>query len=107
MANRTTSNEILSAVAIATMLVSAATLTMLMSPVSAETFQSTGHSGGGDGGGPGGGGDGGGSTGPSISIPTNTTQLSSCSTAGSSSPISASCNNNSTNNVDNLGGVLQ
>ncbi len=42
----------------------------------------------------------------SISIPTNTTQQANCDTAGSSSAIAASCNNNSTNNIANSGGVI-
>ena len=42
----------------------------------------------------------------SISIPTNTTQQANCDTAGSSSAIADSCNNNFTNNIANSGGVI-
>jgi hypothetical protein len=109
MTNRTTSSEILS-VATAMMLLLAATLTALVSPVAARSVQFTTRGGPGDGGHDGGGpgdGEGPGSTGSSISIPTNTTQQSDCETGGASSAISASCNNNSTNTIDNSGGILQ
>ena len=42
----------------------------------------------------------------SISIPTNTTQQANCDTAGSSSAVADSCNDKSTNNIANSGGVL-
>ena len=42
----------------------------------------------------------------SISVPTNITQQANCDTAGSSSAIADSCNNNSTNNIANSGGVI-
>lgn len=38
-----------------------------------------------------------------ISIPTNNTQQANCDTAGSSSAIADSCNNNFTNNIVNSG----
>ena len=41
-----------------------------------------------------------------ISIPTNNTQQANCDTAGSSSAIADSCNNNFTNNIVNSGGVI-
>jgi hypothetical protein len=41
-----------------------------------------------------------------ISIPTNNTQQANCDTAGSSSAIADSCNNNFTNNIANSGGVI-
>src|SRR5215467_8806406 len=122
MTNRTSCSEMFSAAAIATMLVVAATLASLATqPVSAQSVpiathsRGTGDGGGsgggtGDGGGSGGGtGDGGGSGGgtdPIISIPTNLAQQSECETGGAHSPISASCNNNSTNTVENSGGTL-
>jgi hypothetical protein len=41
-----------------------------------------------------------------ISIPTNTTQQANCDTAGSSSAVADSCNDKSTNNIANSGGVV-
>jgi hypothetical protein len=80
MTNRTTSNKILSIVAVAAMLVATATVAALVTqPVAAQ----------------------------SISIPTNNTQASACDTAGLSSAISDSCNNVFNNNVTNSGGVLR
>ena len=80
MTNRTTSNKILSIVAVAAMLVATATVAALVTqPVAAQ----------------------------SISIPTNNTQASACDTAGQSSAISDSCNNVFNNNVTNSGGVLR
>jgi len=79
MTNRTTSNKILSIVAVAAMLVATATVAALVTqPVAAQ----------------------------SISVPTNNTQASACDTAGLSSAISDSCNNVFNNNVTNSGGVL-
>ena len=79
MTNRTTSNKILSIVAVAAMLVATTTVAALVTqPVAAQ----------------------------SISIPTNNTQASACDTAGLSSAISDSCNNVFNNNVTNSGGVL-
>ena len=80
MTNRTTSNKILSIVAVAAMLVATTTVAALVTqPVAAQ----------------------------SISIPTNNTQASACDTAGLSSAISDSCNNVFNNNVTNSGGVLR
>ena len=80
MTNRTTSNKILSIVAVAAMLVATTTIAALVTqPVAAQ----------------------------SISIPTNNTQASACDTAGQSSAISDSCNNVFNNNVTNSGGVLR
>jgi hypothetical protein len=42
----------------------------------------------------------------SVSIPTNTTQQASCDAVGSSSAIAGSCDNTSTNNIANSGGVI-
>ena len=112
MTNRTSCSEMFSAAAIATMLVVAATLASLATqPVSAQSVPIATHSrgtgdGGGSGGGTGDGGGTGGSTDPIISIPTNLAQQSECETGGAHSPISASCNNNSTNTVENSGGTL-
>ena len=79
MTNRTTSNKILSIVAVAAMLVATTTIAALVTqPVAAQ----------------------------SISIPTNNTQASACDTAGLSSAISDSCNGSFNNNVTNSGGVL-
>ncbi|HEY7570756.1 MAG TPA: hypothetical protein VH796_05245 [Nitrososphaeraceae archaeon] len=79
MTNRTTSNKMLSVVAIAAMMVATATIAALVTqPVAAQN----------------------------ISIPTSNSQSSECETAGQGSPISASCNNNFTNTVNNTGGVL-
>ena len=79
MTNRTTSNKILSIVAVAAMLVATTTIAALVTqPVAAQ----------------------------SISIPTSNTQASACDTAGLSSAISDSCNGSFNNNVTNSGGVL-
>jgi hypothetical protein len=79
MTNRTTSNKMLAVVAIAAMMVATATIAALVTqPVAAQ----------------------------SISIPTTDNQRSECETAGQSSAISGSCNNNFANHVNNTGGVL-
>ena len=79
MTNRTTSNKILSIVAVAAMLVATTTIAALVTqPVAAQ----------------------------SISIPTNNNQSQACDTSGQSSAISDSCNNLFNNNVNNTGGVL-
>ena len=79
MTNRTTSNKMLSIVAVAAMLVATTTIAALVTqPVAAQN----------------------------ISIPTNNTQSAACDTAGHSSAISDSCNNLFNNNVTNSGGVL-
>ena len=128
MTNRTTSNKILSIVAVAAMLVATTTIAALVTqPVAAQSIsiptdnnqtqacdtagQSSAIS------------DScnslfnnnvtnsggvlnlGGTGGASISIPTSTAQQSDCETAGASSAISASCNNNATNTVANSGGI--
>ena len=80
MTNRTTSNKILSIVAVAAMLVATTTVAALVTqPVAAQ----------------------------SISIPTDNNQTQACDTAGLSSAISDSCNNVFNNNVTNSGGVLR
>ena len=80
MTNRTTSNKILSIVAVAAMLVATATVAALVTqPVAAQ----------------------------SISIPTDNNQTQACDTAGLSSAISDSCNGSFNNNVTNSGGVLR
>ncbi len=80
MTNRTTSNKILSIVAVAAMLVATTTIAALVTqPVAAQ----------------------------SISIPTDNNQTQACDTAGLSSAISDSCNNVFNNNVTNSGGVLR
>jgi hypothetical protein len=79
MTNRTTSNKMLSVVAIAAMMVATATIAALVTqPVAAQN----------------------------ISIPTDNNQTSECETVGQNSNISDSCNNNFANNVNNTGGVL-
>jgi opacity protein-like surface antigen len=79
MTNRTTSNKMLSVVAIAAMMVATATIAALVTqPVAAQN----------------------------ISIPTDNNQSTACDTAGLSSAISDSCNSSFTNNVTNSGGVL-
>lgn len=79
MTNRTTSNKILSIVAVAAMLVATTTIAALVTqPVAAQ----------------------------SISIPTDNNQTQACDTAGLSSAISDSCNGSFNNNVTNSGGVL-
>jgi len=129
MTNRTTSNKILSIVAVAAMLVATATVAALVTqPVAAQSISiptdnnqtqacdtaglssaisdscngsfnnNVTNSGGVLHLGPGTGG-------ASISIPTSTTQHTDCETAGASSGISASCNNNATNTVVNSGGI--
>jgi opacity protein-like surface antigen len=122
MTNRTTSNKMLSIVAVAAMLVATATIAALVTqPVAAQSisippnnnqsqacdtsgqssaisdscnslFNNNVTNSGGTGG-------------ASISIPTSTAQQSDCETAGASSAISASCNNNATNTVANSGGI--
>jgi hypothetical protein len=80
MTNRTTSNKILSIVAVAAMLVATTTIAALVTqPVAAQ----------------------------SISIPTDNNQTQACDTAGLSSAISDSCNGSFNNNVTNSGGVLR
>jgi len=80
MTNRTTSNKMLSIVAVAAMLVATATVAALVTqPVAAQ----------------------------SISIPTDNNQTQACDTAGLSSAISDSCNGSFNNNVTNSGGVLR
>jgi hypothetical protein len=80
MTNRTTSNKILSIVAVAAMLVATTTIAALVTqPVAAQ----------------------------SISIPTDNNQTQACDTAGLSSAISDSCNASFNNNVTNSGGVLR
>jgi hypothetical protein len=80
MTNRTTSNKMLSIVAVAAMLVATATVAALVTqPVAAQ----------------------------SISIPSNNNQSQACDTAGQSSAISDSCNGSFNNNVTNSGGVLR
>jgi hypothetical protein len=79
MTNRTTSNKMLSVVAIAAMMVATATIAALVTqPVAAQT----------------------------ISLPTSVNQTQTCDTAGSWSAISNSCNGRSNNQVSNSGGVL-
>ncbi|HEY7570755.1 MAG TPA: hypothetical protein VH796_05240 [Nitrososphaeraceae archaeon] len=79
MTNRTTSNKMLSVVAIAAMMVATATVAALVTqPVAAQN----------------------------ISIPTANNQSTTCDTAGLSSAISDSCNSSFNNNVTNSGGVL-
>jgi opacity protein-like surface antigen len=80
MTNRTTSNKMLSIVAVAAMLVATTTIAALVTqPVAAQ----------------------------SISIPTDNNQTQACDTAGLSSAISDSCNGSFNNNVTNSGGVLR
>jgi opacity protein-like surface antigen len=79
MTNRTTSNKMLSIVAVAAMLVATTTIAALVTqPVAAQN----------------------------ISIPTSNNQSQACDTAGLSSAISDSCNGSFNNNVTNSGGVL-
>jgi hypothetical protein len=80
MTNRTTSNKMLSIVAVAAMLVATTTIAALVTqPVAAQN----------------------------ISIPTANNQSQACDTAGLSSAISDSCNGSFNNNVNNSGGVLR
>ena len=127
MTNSTTSNKMLSVVAIAAMLVATATIAALVTqPAAAQNIsipttnnQSQACDTAGSGSAISNSCNGsftnsvnnsggvlniGGTGGASISIPTNNTQQSDCETGGASSAISASCNNNATNTVANSGG---